>query len=186
MQFLWLLSADVLELPKKPSCSWSNGCNIVDTAIPLFRADSTWDSLLHLYFVTCLLLGWLKPFHYQTWWKLWQPRESQEQKGRGQCQGVLVWCHISAAKFYFVLIPCTSGSRGTSNRSKLFVIPPKSSPCPLHNGFAGPSPSVSFSRSANTAWLLAGCLPSAWALSSPFVSLYKLSPVRHWESATKS
>lgn len=123
----------------------ADGCSSVDTVIPLLRACSTWDFLLHLYFVTCLLLEWLKLFQCKTWWKLWQPRESQEQKGKRQlCQGVLVWCHIFFAKFYFVLIPCTAGNKGTSNRSKLFVIPPKFSPCLFHNGFAGPSPSVSF------------------------------------------
>lgn len=130
---------------QEPRCTWSNGCNIVDKIFLSFRAGSAWDFLLHLYFVTCLLLGWLKPFQYKTWRKLWQPRESQEQKGKRQlCQRVLMWYHIFFAKFYFILIPCTSGNRGTSNRSKLFVIPPKFSPCLFHNGFAGPSPSVSF------------------------------------------
>lgn len=186
MQFLWLLSADVLVLPKKPSCSWSNGCNIVDRAIPSFRAGSTWESLLHLYFVTCSLLGWLKPFHYQTWGQLWQPRESQEQKEGGSARGCwygVTYSLPSSSSFWF---PALQGVGVPATEASCLWSPPKFSPCPLHNGFAGPSPSVSFSWSANTAWLLAGCLPSAWALSSPFVSLYKLSPARHWESAMKS
>lgn len=67
---------------QKPCCIWSNGCNIVGAAIPLFRAGSAWDFLsLFCY----LLTGWMaKATSVQN---LWQPRECQEQEGKGQLWG---------------------------------------------------------------------------------------------------
>lgn len=42
---------------QKPCCVWWNGCNIVDSVIPSFRAGSTRAFLFHLYFVTCYSLS---------------------------------------------------------------------------------------------------------------------------------
>lgn len=71
----------------KPCCVWSNGCNIVGTAIPLFRAGSAWDFLSWFCY---LLTGWMaKATSVQN---LWQPRECQEQEGKGQLWG---WCGIT-------------------------------------------------------------------------------------------